>query len=617
MKLIIDILIYQNKAQLRRKLIMKKNSFKTLLLISLSIVILLSTVLPAFAEDAVVLIDDEINNEKAEDLTISDDGPDKGPALRGQGPYMIENASYQTLQEAIDAAGAGTETTIKVLGNTSETADVITIDGKKITIISDGNHTISGLYYNENKNTNYIEVKNSGSLTLGTGDTSNTSNVLTLKGIHVFINNSNLVFQHGVEMLSNELSQPALSGSMLHVTGPKATAKFTGGSIKNIAATYYGNFNASHGVIISNGAKVSIISGGEYTGHEWNAFWIKDAGTRVDKITGGRFENSIHSGQSNSALWLEEKAQIGEISGGVFISHKLGGLSVKSGAYIEKISGGTFENPLNNERQILREENQRHMAGLVVDLREDASVKAETGIGEISGGTFTGINGLLVVSEVPEFKAKIGKISGGTFKAISHDNMAQDKTFDKYNEEHGIYNGFNSYIGEISNCTATGKFGILNYGKIDKITGGRFEGDDGALLNTKLNYAIVRDSGQIGIIENGEFIVTDPAKYAIQTDGKIEEIKNGVFWGGILNDNGRNKIKLESPLNAEQPMIGNGRYYHEKDGSKKFLNGTFELPKYKTKEGYEYEYVPSNYNKNYGVWASGKPGFLRALKILH
>ena len=598
---------------------MKNKNLKTFLLISLSIVMLLSTVLPAFAEDAVVLIGDEINNEESEDLTISDEGPDKGPALRGEGPYMIGSTSYATLQEAINAVDASAETIIKVLGDTSETANVITIEGKKITLISDGNHTISGLYYNVNKNTNYIEVKNGGSLTLGSG---NTSNVLTLKGIHVFINDSNLVFQDGVEMLSNEYPQMALSGSIIHVKGSSATAKFTGGVIKNSEAKNYNNFHTSYGVIISDGAKVSEISGGEYTNHQVHAFFVKGQGTKVEKITGGIFENSVYSGGTGSALWLEEKAQIGEIEEGKFISHRLGGLSVKSGAYIEKISGGTFENPLDNECEIQNEQNQRHMAGLVVNLCNDAKVKAETGIGEITGGTFTGINGLLVVSEVPDFKAKIGEISGGTFKAISHDNMAKVKTFDKYNEQHGIYNGFNGYIEEISNCTATGKFGILNYGKIDKIIGGRFEGDDGALLNTKLNYAIVRESGQIGVIENGEFIVKDPAKYAIQTDGKIEEIKSGVFWGGILNDNGRNKIKLESPLNIDQPLIGNGRYYHKENKNfydltkvyKKFLSGTFELPKYKTKEGYEYEYVPSNYKNNYGVWESGKAGFYKSTK---
>ena len=588
MKLIIDILIYQNKAQLRRKLIMKKKSFKTLLLISLSIVMLLSTVLPAFAEDAVVLIADEINNEETEDLTISDEGPDKGPALRGQGPYMIENTSYATLQEAIDAV-TDVETTIKVVGNTKETADVITIDGKKITLISEGNHTISGLYYNENKNTNYIEVKNGGSLTLGSG---NTSNVLTLKGIHVFINDSNLVFQDGVEMLSNEHPQLALVGSIIHVKGTNATAKFSGGVIKNTNTNDINKFFTSHGVTISGGAQVSEISGGQYLGHQWNAFTLKGTGTKVEKITGGRFENSKYSGQSTSGLWIQEDATIGEITGGEFISHRYAGLSLKNGAHIDKISGGIFSNELD---VIGNMQNPDFCSGISLDTN--------TSIGEISGGTFSGRHGLLAVSTNINKPTKINKIIGGTFTTIDGGSF---KPFA------GIYLSQNTIVDEISNVDSYGKVcGLMNYGHIDKIISGRFEGEDSGLTN---RFSFTGEGGgEIGIIENGEFIVKDPAKYAIDTKGKIDEIKNGVFWGGILNENSENNIKLESPLNKDQPMIGKGRYYHEKDGNKKFLNGTFELPKYKTKEG-EYEYVPSNYRENFGVWASGKAGFFKSTK---
>ena len=597
MKLIIDILIYQNKAQLRRKLIMKKKSFKTLLLISLSIVILLSTVLPAFAEDAVVLIGDEINNEESEDLTISDEGPDKGPALRGQGPYMIGSTNYEKLQDAIDAADASAETTIKVVGDASE-KDVITIDAKKITLISDGNHTISGLYYNVNKNTNYIEVKNSGSLTLGSG---NKSNVLTLKGIHVFINDSNLVFQDGVEMLSNEHPQFALVGSIIHVKGTNATAKFTGGVIKNINTEGNKNLYTNHGVSISGGAQVSEISGGQYLNHLWNAFFIKGSGTKVEKITGGRFENSKYSGQSTSGLWIQEDATIGEITGGEFISHRYAGLSLKNGAHIDKISGGIFSNELD---VIGNMQNPDFCSGISLDTN--------TSIGEISGGTFSGRHGLLAVSTNINKPTKIEKITGGTFTTIDGGSF---KPFA------GIYLSQNTIVDEISNVDSYGKVcGLMNYGHIDKIISGRFEGEDSGLTN---RFSFTGEGGgEIGIIENGEFIVKDPSQYAIDTNGKIDEIKNGVFWGGINNKNNNNKIKIESPLNQDQPVIGNGRYYHKQKKVysfitilyKEFLSGNFELPKYKTKEGDVYEYVPSNYKNNYGVWESGKAGFYKNTK---
>ena len=571
---------------------MKKKSFKTILLISLSIVMLLSTVLPAFAEDAVVLIGDEINNEESEDLTISDEGPDKGPALRGEGPYMIGSTSYATLQEAINTADASAETIIKVLGDTKETADVITIDDKKITLISEGNHTISGLYYNESKKTNYIEVKNGGSLTLGSG---NTSNVLTLKGIHVFINDCNLVFQDGVEMLSNENTQLALSASMLHVKGTNATAKFTGGVIKNTNTNDKNKFFTSHGVTISGGAQVSEISGGEYLGHQWNAFTLKGTGTKVEKITGGKFENSKYSGLSTSGFWLQEDAQIGEITGGEFISHRYAGLSLKTGAHIDKISGGIF----SNELDVIGNMNNK-------DFCSGISLDTNTSIDEISGGKFSGRNGLLAVSSNKNKKTVIKKITGGIFAT---------KDGGSFEPFAGIYLSQNTEIGEISNVDTYGKVcGLMNYGHINKIRSGRFEGEDTGLNNKEVSFYNFDGVGEIDNIEGGEFIVKNPENYALTSKGTIKEIKNGVFWGGIINKNSKNNIKLESPLNIDQAMIGKGRYYHNDAGDKRFYAGLFELPKYTTKEGDKYEYVPSNYRRNYGVWESGKAGFFKNTK---
>ena len=577
---------------------MKNKNLKTFLLISLSIVMLLSAVLPAFAEDAVVLIGDEINDEGAEDLTISDDGPDKGPVLRGQGPYMIGSTNYEKLQDAIDAAGTGAETTIKVVGDASE-KDVITIDAKKITLISDGNHTISGLYYNENKNTNYIEVKNGGSLTLGSG---NKSNVLTLKGIHLLIDNSNLVFQDGVEMLSNELTNQALKLSfIIHVKGSSATAKFTGGVIKNVNTAGNHNLYTNHGVIISDGAQVSEISGGQYLNHLWDAFLIKGPDTRVEKITGGRFENSKYSGQSTSGLCIQDNATIGKITDGEFISHRYAGLSLQNGAHIDKISGGTFSSELDGKGDM---QNRDFCSGIVLDTN--------TSIGEISGGTFSGRNGLLAVSDNKNKPTKIEKITGGTFTT---------KYGGRFEPYAGIYLHQNTITKEISNVVTYGKnCGLRNYGHIDKIISGRFEGEETGLHNEEVNNYLLNGVGEIDSIEGGEFIVKKPYDYALtNSKGWIKEIKNGVFWGGILNNNRKNTIKIESPLNQDQPTIGNGRYYHKDGLIKKFLNSRynlnqfklFELPKYQTKEGYEYEYVPSNYDSIYKIKGPYNPGFTK------
>lgn len=79
-------------------------------------------------------------------------------------------------------------------------------------------------------------------------------------------------------------------------------------------------------------------------------------------------------------------------------------------------------------------------------------------------------------------------------------------------------------------------------------------------------------------------LLTNEETYAIDGDGKIDEIKNGIFYGGISTGNSIDTpTKLETNLNTSQEDKGSARYYHKEqefgtvDESQMFLKGILHI----------------------------------------
>lgn len=514
-----------------------------------------------------------------------------------------KDATYTSLEEAISAAHKGDTLavygTVKVPGDTGDSA-VISID-KDITLVAGGTSAkLEGSRPDESSRpqASLLKLTNGASLTLGSGEG---SPELLMEKIHLNVEKGNLQFQDGVHLRSNAAGADlgltsTESLSIVSISGSSSSASFTGGTIENLEPVDHNNFHNDYLVTISGGAQVNTISGGSYKG-AYISFNVYGAGTKVANISGGTFENSPASRQSEPAFKLWDHARIDKISGGTFTSHRFGALQLESGATVGTISAGTFTNELDTVGSIGSGSNANpFFSGLVLYNRYWglAAATDPVRVGEISGGSFSGINGLLCVGDQPEQQAEIGSISGGSFSGedaglyitqnSSADLLSGNITatgddngltcFGKINKiTGGTYKGTNNHGLFLGNLTPKGG-GYVNFvGKVDEISGGTFIGNSCAL---KSNAEINTISG--GYFEGGEHAVycqdyliwedKNNEKKQTQTPGKIEKIDGGAFHskgqdcifldkqtGGLPN------VNLESGLSTTQPRFGKARFY--------------------------------------------------------
>jgi hypothetical protein len=299
-------------------------------------------------------------------------------------------------------------------------------------------------------------------------------------------------------------------------------------------------------------AQISEISGGVFLGRN-DSVHISDAGTKIDLISGGSFyqtdpDTTLHG----HAVFVQNEAQIGEISGGYFEAARSSALYIIRSGWVDEISGGEFV----AKRSGTISNNDRNAAIGVV------SENKKTGIGTISGGHIKGTNfGLLVYSYYQG--ARVNEITGGLFEGVV-----------------ALQNDVNCEIGEISGGPFIGNQGMLNDGKIGKISGqadilgktsygifnyqyGHIDEISGGLIASDSDYGIL-NGGTIRLISGGTMIGRYSAiRCSPSTNGKIDTISGGVFWGqmdvAISLDSA---VKLEPGLNTP---IGSGRYWG-KDG---------------------------------------------------
>lgn len=409
-------------------------------------------------------------------------------ALRIQGT----NQTFDTLEAAIKAVNT-TGGTVEVIGDVTVTQPV-TITGDVKIIGAEGPHTI-------NLSNKRLSVMKGGKLTLGDGAEQNRITIVASASVDIL--DGKLDFNDGVSLKST-------AAQALRVLNPTTAVTISGGAIEGAQVALW----------IAEEGKVTEISGGEFRGSE-SAVHLTNAGTSLDRISGGTFlqtnpDASIHG----HAIFLQDNAKIGEISGGVYESKAYSGLAIVRGGFVEKISGGEFIAPW--------------MGIQINDSRGE-----KTGVGTISGGTISGLPdfGLYLRGD----GAQINSITDGNFTAGI-----------------GLQNDIGGVIGEISGGAFNGTTfeGIFNaYGQIGQISGGSIvSNNEDGLLNL----------GTIDLISGGTFIGKQSAinsKWVYNSDvGKLTEISNGIFWGKentaiILGSD----LILEPNLSTESK--GFGRYF--------------------------------------------------------
>lgn len=492
-----------------------------------------------------------------------------------------QESAYTSLESALEAAQDG---------DVLEISGTVTIDKhisieKNITLVGSAQKGTIQASDTLTKGTPYrtgvaamLQVQTGKTLTLGNGTQ---AELLTLKEVHVHVTQGRLHMKDGV-LLTSELLSPG-SVSIVDIRGTNSHGTFEGGHIDNPVVDYGGDHNNTS-VFLGDGASVDRISGGTYA--SWGSAWkVTGDGTSIAEISSGRFANSPKSGLSMPCFLLEKKATIGTISGGTFTAYSFGALQLESGAHVNEISGGIFINPYTTERKPSPSSGAKPFyAGLVLDEKNGNS---PTTVEKITGGTFTGINGLLAVGDDPKHLVEIKEISGGTFSSLTSEDG-----------NCGLYFTQNSQVDKLSgNLSATGKnCGIWNAGTIKEIAGGTYIGTHkDAIQNVDYSYLFESNpnkywwtkhfKGKIETISGGTF---KGGEHAIQNVGVIDTIAGGTFEGekhAVLSSDKLKKgditsitggafyaksdtciqivkpLRLEEGLSASQPDAGNARFY--------------------------------------------------------
>ena len=499
--------------------------------------------------DNVVITDamDAADIENAVQAAI--DGSSFGDTITIIGNKMIEfpvrlsetGDLFKTLSEAIAAANAfGLDTfTLEVIGDVSETSDVV-ISSENITIVgAEGKHTVT-MVSSQPYAARKFEVEGGGSLTLGDGTTANALTILH----PVLVTDGTIHAKDGIILKSN-------GNAALHLSGSNAGGTISGGHFEATGSS-------AVALDLDSGAQLQEISGGTFIGRI-DAMHLSGAGTRIELISSGRFyqtdpDVTLHG----HAVFVQNDAQIGEISGGHFEAVRNCAMVVIRGAWIDEISGGNFVANRYGVMGNTPSEDTRNAAIWV-----ESEQNGVTGIGTISGGEINGTNfGLLLIQwHNSNTGSRIDKITGGTFMgnvALQNDvgSNIDEIVGGKFIGGQGIFNvGRIKLIGGDVDIHGTNTYGIFNYrttqtGQIDEISGGRIVSDtDNAIANW----------GNITLISGGTII---GGRSAINNDGlnkgRLETITGGAFWG-----KSGAAINLAYPLQLEpglETLKGVGRY---------------------------------------------------------
>jgi len=445
--------------------------------------------------------------------------------------HMESGNLYTTLGEAVTAieSGAIYTYTLEVTGDVTETSSVIIKSGSNVTIVgAEGSHTVD---FSPDKPSLRFAVEG-GTLTLGEGTDTNPLTILHF----IDVTDGAIHVKEGAIIKDSAIA--------LQLKGPNTSGTISGGRIE-------GGYTALN---LKGKAKLSEISGGVFAGKR-EAVHMTDAGTMIERISGGEFyQTDPAAALHGQAVFVQDEAKIGEISGGHFEAARSSALIIIRGARVDEISGGEFT--ALNTYDIDGHRNA------VVRIDSDWSYKPNASIGIISGGSFTGGHfGILCITGSSDTGSEIGKISGGIFEATV-----------------ALQNDANCVINEITGGTFLAKQGMFNAGKIGKI-GGQAE-FLGKTSNGIYNFAIgvideinggkivsegshgIANAGKIRLISGGTII----GRYsAINCDGNdkgaLETITGGVFWG---NYDAAILLAAKYPLTLEPGLsaaAGSGRYW--------------------------------------------------------
>jgi uncharacterized repeat protein (TIGR02543 family) len=262
---------------------------------------------------------------------------------------------------------------------------------------------------------------------------------------------------------------------------------------------------------MEKGAHIKEISGGVFRGKNDAVHLTDDSrqGTSIDRISGGEFyQTQTESGLHGVALFVQNYARVGEISGGYFEAARNQALTVIRGGRIDEVSGGEF--------------TTKRTGTYVAQIYNSEASYPTSSIGTISGGYFHGGDyGIWSIGRNGDGGTEIGSITGGKFES---------KT--------SLQNDSHSVIGSISGGTFTGEVrGIFNAGDIEEISGTAEvvgNGDSGIY-----NYM----GGTIGEISGGTIIATyDIFSEALVNSGTIDLISGGTIigeWSAINSEYGK------------------------------------------------------------------------------
>ena len=433
--------------------------------------------------------------------------------------------SYATLSAGIAAAATAgyTTYTLEVAGDVTEAKSVIITSN--VTIVgADGAHTIAL------PSASSLKVQSGGALVLGDGSSANLLTITSPSDV-VSVTDGSIKVNEGVKLKGYDA---------LSLSGAAAKGTITGGIFEG----------SDLAVDIAGKATIDEISGGTFSG-AIDALHLSDAGTKIARISGGSFyQTSLTTTLHGHAVFVQNEARIDEISGGRFEAALNSALVVIRGAWVSEISGGEF---LANR------------VGTLAASDRNATVWVEgdtttTGIGTISGGSYSGayFGMLLIQRNTP---VRVDTISGGAFAGVvalqsDRGSSIGDITGGTFTGSQGIFNvGVITTIGGTAAIVGNSSYGVFNYagGQIAEITG--------AATITGENYAIM-NAGAIGLISGATLI---GGQSAINSDGlnkgTLETISGGVFWGKADV-----AIRLSSPLQLEPGLDaskGIGRFWGE------------------------------------------------------
>ena len=371
------------------------------------------------------ILTDDVGEESADNDSSLEETENEQTAIA---TWTGSGNTYETLQEAVDAAAEAGEGTVVL--NADSTEDVIIPAGAKITI------------------------------TISEGVT------LTGKSSHTILNNGVLVVNGNGQVVNN------VKGSAAIANAPGADAKLNGCTFSG--NTWYvvknlGAMEINGAKIIQNDEGSSAIDNGFY-GSKGNDFGYSESdytdgsvsltiedgyvygGMNTIKnddlakltINGGSFTNDV-KGSAVLMNWNDA-----EVNGGTFIQNAADGCVVTNGGLLTeadkgklKITSGSFENTENGR-----------LFGLNGGAGKDGTL-------DISGGSFTGITDSTdIVNETSGYEINI---SGGTFSSSIPSIYAADGFKPKQNAD-GSYGVCNHPTTEIRNakeasCTENGYTG--------------------------------------------------------------------------------------------------------------------------------------------------------------